>query len=70
MKLNNNGQALIEYVLMVSFIAIIGIALMNYLGGFLKDSITKAGCDLTNKEYIEGSKPGEAKCEYKETILN
>ncbi len=62
-KINNNGQALVEYILIISLIAIIAVALVTFLGGYLKDAITKTSCDLLNKEYVEGEKPGEATCE-------
>ncbi len=64
-KLNNRGQALVEYVLIVAIISVITIAIVNYFGGYLKDSITKTSCSLVDKEYVEGDKPGEATCESK-----
>lgn len=63
--LNNKGQALVEYVLIVAIISVITIAVVNYFGGYLKDSITKTSCSLVDKEYVEGDKPGEATCESK-----
>lgn len=64
-RLNNQGQALVEYVLIVAIISVITIAVVNYFGGYLKDSITKTSCSLVDKEYVEGEKPGEATCEDK-----
>lgn len=61
-KMNKNGQALIEYLLIVAVISVIVIALVSYFGGYLKDSITKSSCSLINEEYIKGDKPGEGKC--------
>ena len=63
--LNQRGQALVEYVLIVAIISVITIAVVNYFGGYLKDSITKTSCSLVDKEYVEGEKPGEATCENK-----
>lgn len=60
--MNNKGQALIEYVLIIAIISVITIAIVNYFGGYLKDSITKTSCSLVDKEYVEGNKPGEAYC--------
>lgn len=65
-RLNNKGQALVEYVLIVAIISVITIAVVNYFGGYLKDSITKTSCSLVDKEYVEGEKPGEATCESKQ----
>ena len=60
---NKNGQALTEYILIIALISIIAITLVNLFGGYLKDSITKTGCELAGKEYKEGEKPGEGYCE-------
>ena len=57
---NNKGQALVEYVLIVAIISVITIAIVNYFGGYLKDSITKTSCSMVDKEYVEGDKPGDA----------
>lgn len=59
---NNRGQALVEYVLIIALISVITISLVNYFGGYLKDSITKSSCGLVGQEYKEGSKPGEGEC--------
>lgn len=63
---NNKGQALVEYVLIVAIISVITIAIVNYFGGYLKDSITKTSCSMVDKEYVEGGKPGEAYCKDKD----
>lgn len=60
--MNKKGQALVEYVLIIALISVITIALVNYFGGYLKDSITKSGCSLTGQGYQKGDKPGEGKC--------
>lgn len=60
--MNKRGQALIEYILIIALISVIAIALVNYLGGYLKDAITKTSCSLVDEEYIKGDKPGEAYC--------
>ena len=59
---NNKGQALVEYILIIALISVIAIALVNFLGGYLSDALTKASCSWTNQEYVEGEKPGEGKC--------
>ncbi len=62
-KLNNKGQALVEYLLIIAVISVIVVSLVKLLGGYLQDAITKSGCELQNKTYVEGSKPGEAICQ-------
>ena len=62
MKLNNRGQALVEYVLIVALISVITISLVNYFGGYLKDSITKSSCSIVGEKYVKGEKPGEGYC--------
>ena len=59
---NNKGQALVEYVLIIALISVITVGLVNYFGGYLKDSITKSSCSLVGQVYEEGNKPGEGKC--------
>lgn len=61
-KLNNRGQALVEYLLIIAVVSVIVVSLVKLLGGYLQDSITKSSCELSNKVYVEGSKPGEATC--------
>ncbi len=62
MKLNQKGQTLVEYILIISLITVITIGLVNTLGGYLKDAVTKMSCSISDKEYVEGNKPGEGKC--------
>lgn len=62
-KLNSNGQALVEYLLIIAVVSVIVVSLVKLLGGYLKDSITKSSCEINNQTYIEGSKPGEGICQ-------
>ncbi len=62
-KLNNRGQALVEYVLIIALISVACIGVINIFGGRLKDAITKASCSLVGQEYVEGKKPGEGACQ-------
>ena len=61
-KLNNKGQALVEYVLIIAMISVVVIGIVKTFGGYLKDSMTKTSCEVAGLEYIKGDKPGEAKC--------
>lgn len=60
--MNRNGQALVEYVLIIALISVVIIAIVNAFGGYLKDSMTKTSCSLVNKEYVPGEKAGEGTC--------
>ncbi len=60
--MNKRGQALTEYILIITLISVIAIAVVNIFGGYLKDSITKTSCDLVNQKFQEGDKAGEGKC--------
>lgn len=62
-KLGDRGQALVEYLLIIAVISVIVVSLVKLLGGYLQDSITKSSCELMNKTYVEGTKPGEGVCE-------
>lgn len=63
MKLNRKGQTLVEYVLIISLITVVAIALVKVFGGYLKDSVTKMSCQIMGKDYIESETIGEAYCE-------
>lgn len=62
-KLNSNGQALVEYLLIIAVISVIIVSLVKLLGGYLKDYLTKSTCEINNQTYIEGAKPGEGICQ-------
>ena len=64
-KNNNHGQALVEYVLIISLITVLAVVLIKYLGGYLKDAMTKSSCSLIGEEYVKGEKPGEGHCSNK-----
>ena len=63
MKLNNKGQTLVEYVLIISLITVVAIAVVKIFGGYLKDRVTKMGCDIMGKEFIEAEQIGEGYCQ-------
>ena len=62
-KLNNRGQALVEYLLIIAVVSVIVVSLVKLLGGYLKDAVTKTSCEIMDKTYVEGAKPGEGICE-------
>ena len=69
LKLNNKGQTLVEYVLIISLITVVAIAAVKILGGRLKDKITEVGCEISGKSYVEGTSAGEGYCEGEENKL-
>lgn len=69
LRLNNRGQTLVEYVLIISLITVVAIAAVKILGGHLKDKITEASCGIMDKTYIKGEKPGEGYCEGEESQM-
>ena len=62
-KLNSKGQTLVEYVLIISLIAVVAVAVVRIFGGYLKDSVTKMGCEMMGKDFVEAEKIGEGYCE-------
>ena len=66
-KINNKGQALVEYVLIIGLITVLVVGLVSYFGAYLKDSITKLSCPLVGEEYVPGEKRGEGTCVVKNT---
>ena len=69
LKLNNKGQTLVEYVLIISLITVVAIAAVKILGGYLKDKITEVGCESAGKTYVEGESAGKGYCEGEESKL-
>ncbi len=63
MKLNNRGQTLVEYVLIISLITVVAIAVVKIFGGYLKDTVTKMGCEMMGKSFVEAEKIGEGYCQ-------
>ncbi len=63
MSLNNKGQALVEYLLIIAVISVIVVSVVRLLGGYVQDSMTKSSCKLIDKEYVEGAHPGEGFCQ-------
>lgn len=61
-KWNRRGQALVEYLLIIAVISVVVVTVVKLLGGYLQDSMTKSACNLTDKVYVEGSKPGQGQC--------
>lgn len=61
-RLNNKGQALVEYLLIIAVISVVVVSVVKLLGGYLKDSMTKSSCSLIDKEYVEGASPGDGTC--------
>ncbi len=60
--LNRKGQALVEYVLIIAIITVFAVGAVKFLGGYLKDAITKSSCSIMDQEYQKGKSPGEGTC--------
>ena len=69
MVLNRKGQTLVEYVLVISLVTVIAVALVKIFGGYLEDAVTKMGCQISGKEYVEGNKIGTGYCQGDENKL-
>ena len=69
-SLNNKGQALVEYLLIIAVISVIVVSLVKLLGGYLQDSITKSSCEIMDKTYVEGAKPGKGVCKDNNNVLD
>ena len=64
--LNRKGQALVEYVLIIALITVVAVAGVKFLGGYIKDAITKTSCSVMDQEYVQGKNPGEGTCKLQE----
>lgn len=63
MKLNNKGQALVEYVLIIALISVACIGVINIFGEKIKNKITEASCSLVGQEYVVDKNTGEGACQ-------
>lgn len=63
MKLNNKGQALVEYLLIIAVISVVVVSVVKTFGGYLQDSMTKSACTMSDRTYVPGTNPGEGYCE-------
>ena len=63
MKMNNKGQALVEYLLIIAVISVVIISVVKLFGGYIQDSMTKSSCQLTGQTYVKGDSPVEGYCE-------
>ena len=59
---NTNGQALVEYVLIIALISVVIIAVVKILGGHVMDSLTKTSCSVSGTTYVPGEKSAQGKC--------
>lgn len=60
--MKSKGQALVEYILIIAIVSIIVITVVGIFGNYLKDTITKVSCSLTDGTYISSDQPGQGKC--------
>lgn len=65
--LNQKGQALVEYILIIAVVSALLIGVVNIFGGYLKDKITETSCSLVDEVYVGHNTDasinvGEAKC--------
>ena len=61
-RINQKGQALVEYVLIIALVTVIAVSLIKIFGGYLKDSITKTSCELVGENFVKGENPGNGAC--------
>lgn len=59
---NENGQALVEYVLIIAIITVALIAMVKMFGGVISDKLTESTCELTGQKYHAGDSAGEGYC--------
>ena len=60
--MNNKGQALVEYILIIAVVSIAIVSIVKVLSGYIQDSLTKTSCTLVDKVYVTGAVPGEGYC--------
>lgn len=61
--LNNKGQALVKYVLIMAIISTVIIGMFFFLRNEFMDQIARSSCGLSGQEYHDGDKRGKGYCE-------
>lgn len=62
MRMNNKGQALVEYILIILVVSLVLVSAVKMFGGILKDKMTESTCDLLGQTYVPGEKSGDGEC--------
>lgn len=62
-NINEKGQALVEYVLIIALVAVVIIGVITTFGGVLKDKITEVSCSISGQQYNPGEGNGQGYCE-------
>ncbi len=57
------GQALVEYLLIIAVVSIIAIGIIKLFGGYVKDAMVRSSCEVFGNTYVAGESPGEGRCE-------
>lgn len=60
--MNNKGQALVEYILIIGVVSALVIGTLLFFKGYLDDAAVKASCSMSGEIYIKGHSSGEGKC--------
>lgn len=57
-----NGWTLRDNIILISLVSVVTLSLTNLFGGYIRDDITKDSCNMVDKMYVEGMKPGQSIC--------
>lgn len=60
--MNNKGQALVEYILIILVVSLVLVSAVKLFGGIVSDKLTESSCDLVGQTYVPGEKSGEGTC--------
>lgn len=60
--MNENGWTLRDNIFLIGVVSIVTLSITNLFGGYIRDNMTKESCNLVDKMYVEGIKPGQAIC--------
>lgn len=60
--MNENGWTLRDNIFLIGVVSVVTLSITNLFGGYIHDNMTKESCNLVDKMYVEGIKPGQAIC--------
>lgn len=60
--MKENGWTLRDNIFLIGLVSVVTLSVTNLFSGYIQDGITKDSCNMVDKVYVEGLKPGQSIC--------
>lgn len=60
--MKENGWTLRDNIFLIGLVSVVTLSVTNLFSGYIRDGITKDSCNMVDKVYVEGLKPGQSIC--------